>query len=483
MHREFRFFRSWDPRWSWVGAGVLLFILHLALAKLSAQFDYERDLLVKPILTFVGIEMLAAVVYLLVVASLGAVSLSKSMLIWVLAVGVVLRAVLFASTPVLEDDFYRYLWDGAVTAEGASPYAFSPGEVLTADEASPVPVKLRQLSANSGEIIWRINHPGLRTIYPPVAQATFALAYWIKPWSLMAWRLLLLGFDVATLGLLVLLLQRLRLPLLGLVIYWWNPLLVKEVFNSGHMDVVALPLVLGALLLATSGRQVLSAGALGLAVGAKIWPALLLPVLLRSLINQPRRLAVALTLFALLSGAMFFPVWRGGLDAGSGLTAYGQRWEMNDALYMLLHWLVQSLVKIAGSGVDQSQFIARLLTGLLLAGVVIWVIRPGIDEGVELVRKCLVIIAALFLLSPTQFPWYFVWFLPFLVLCRRWSLLLLTLLLPLYYLRYYFLARNQVEFFDQGIVWLEHVPVWLMLAREWYLKRRGQLQACMEVAV
>jgi hypothetical protein len=44
----------------------------------------------------------------------------------------------------------------------------------------------------------------------------------------------------------------------------------------------------------------------------------------------------------------------------------------------------------------------------------------------------------------------------------------LTLLLPLYYLRYYFRARGMAHIHDQGIVWLEFVPVWLLLIWEWY---------------
>jgi hypothetical protein len=36
---------------------------------------------------------------------------------------------------------------------------------------------------------------------------------------------------------------------LAVLVYWWNPLLVKETFNSGHLDVIAFPFVLEALLL------------------------------------------------------------------------------------------------------------------------------------------------------------------------------------------------------------------------------------------
>ncbi len=468
---------------NWRLAGILLIVLHLALIYISPQFAYEQDNFSKPVLTFVGIEIAVGAIYLLILADIHRARPNRSLLIWVIVVGVILRVAMFASTPVLEDDFYRYLWDGAVTVQGASPYSFSPDEVLAADEESSVPAALRQLADESDEIIWRINHPELRTIYPPVAQAAFALAYRLKPWSLTAWRFTLLGFDIATLGLLALLLRKLNLPMLSLAVYWWNPLLIKEAFNSAHVDLVVLPFVLAAVLLAISEREVLAAGALGLAVGAKVWPALLFPVVVRSLFVQPKRLIAAVALFTLLSGAMFLPVFHGGLDDDSGFTAYSRSWEMNDALFMLI--LSASRATVSGFGYEphHGKLLARLLIGLMLGALIVWTMRKKPDTGSEFCENCLIIVAALFLLSPAQFPWYSLWLIPFLLLRPRRSLLSLTLLLPLYYLRFYFSARDDVRVFDYGIVWLEYFPVWLLLAREWYAAGRGRLKSITEATV
>jgi hypothetical protein len=81
-------------------------------------------------------------------------------------------------------------------------------------------------------------------------------------------------------------------------------------------------------------------------------------------------------------------------------------------------------------------------------------------------RRCLMAIAALFLLSPTQFPWYYTWMLPLLAVSPRLSLLLLTFLLPLYYLRFYFVSLDNVGLFDNWLVWIEYVPVWILLVGE-----------------
>ena len=116
--------------------------------------------------------------------------------------------------------------------------------------------------------------------------------------------------------------------------------------------------------------------------------------------------------------------------------------------------------------------LARWLFMALLAALLLWLARKPITDGLDLCQRCLWALAALFLLSPAQFPWYYVGLIPFLAIRPRTSLLLLTVLLPLYYWRYLFLARGQVAVFDYGIVWLEFVPVWMLLAWEWWSSRR-----------
>ena len=61
---------------------------------------------------------------------------------------------------------------------------------------------------------------------------------------------------------------------------------------------------------------------------------------------------------------------------------------------------------------------------------------------------------------------------PLLAIRPRLSLLLLTALLPLYYLRFYFVAHERKDLFDYGIVWLEYAPVWCLLIWEWAASRK-----------
>jgi hypothetical protein len=281
----------------------------------------------------------------------------------------------------------------------------------------------------------------------------------MRPWSLNAWRGVLAVFDLWTLVLLFRILTQLRLPPAGLAIYWWNPLLIKEVYNSAHLDVLLLPLLLSAVMLAYRGRYRWAALVLGLAFGVKLWPVWLLPALIRPTLRRPFRAFQALLVFCATAAAMLLPYWLTGLDPDSGLVAYVRYWEMNDALYMLIVRLADWGLQTFDAGAVSAQASARGVVVALLAGWTWWVNRRPPDLPEEMIHRCLLVTAALFLLSPTQFPWYFVWLLPFLTLAPNGALLFYTVLLPIYYLRYYFEMLGRVEWFDNGVVWLEHLPV------------------------
>ncbi|MBW1945155.1 MAG: hypothetical protein JRJ51_20310, partial [Deltaproteobacteria bacterium] len=118
-----------------------------------------------------------------------------------------------------------------------------------------------------------------------------------------------------------------------------------------------------------------------------------------------------------------------------------------------------------------AQEVTRVVISAILALCILWCIRRPEKNSVETGRRFLFVVSALFLLSPTQFPWYFLWMLPFLSILPCPSLLLLTPLLSLYYIRYYFQAKGMVHVHDNGIVWLEFVPVWCLLIWEWIKQR------------
>jgi alpha-1,6-mannosyltransferase len=448
--------------------GLALAGLFVILSFLSDYFSPETGLEERPVLALVLIMTLSGAIYLFaIVKALNSIN-ARNMLVFVLFIGAVLRLTMFFSTPILEDDYNRYLWDGAVTANGMNPYKYSPEEVIQNKDA---PGELLGLADESGDIIRRINHPHIRSIYPPVTQALFALSYMIKPWSLLPWRAILLIFDIAALALILYSLRLTCLPLIYSIIYWWNPLLVKEIYNSAHLDVLVLPFALGGVILAINTRYMGSMLSLAGGIGVKLWPALLAPLVLRPIISNPGRLLRAAVLFVIAVCVLFIPLYLSLPDASSGLIAYGTSWENNDSIFRILIFFSDFFLKTLGYETYQKYSLARVFA---VALTILWIFtmtyrRPA---GGDFFKRSLFIIAFVFLVSPTEFPWYYTWLLPFLAVEPRFSLLTLTALLPLYYLRYYFEPRGDLGVFTNVIIWLEFVPVWVLLFIEWKSGRR-----------
>ncbi|HFE63511.1 MAG TPA: DUF2029 domain-containing protein [Caldithrix sp.] len=215
-------------------------------------------------------------------------------MIVVILLGAVSRLVLFPSHPFLEDDFYSYLWDGAVTAYFIDPYRYSLrgvrfGEIDDPDDGR----QLAAWAAQAGRVFRRINFPEIRTIYLPVAQFMFAIAYVAKPWSLLSWRILLLLIDGLTLFLILRLLKELGRSSLWSVVYWWNPIVLKEFFDAGHKDLLVFPFLLGMFLFLFEKRYLSAAILSGLATGVKFWPVVLFPLLMRPLLAHQRKLTIS----------------------------------------------------------------------------------------------------------------------------------------------------------------------------------------------
>lgn len=459
---------------------------------------------------------------------------SPRLFAWIVGAGVVMRLILVTSEPVLESDAYRYLWEGGMAANGCSPYKYAPKDALAARDAlrnnpsldknqdyititssgdipgqgekqRKVPRRLAELAEESGAVIEKVNHPDLSTVYPPVSQAAFAAAHFMAPWSLAAWRVENMLLDVVVLVLLVLILRQLKMPSIWVVVYWWNPVVMKEIFNSGHNDLVALPFLLGAVYLTLRRRHGTAMVPLALAVGAKLWPLILLPLFLRPMWKDWKRLAAAGVVFAVLVGAILLPVMLTDVESDrSGFAQYGKKWEMNDGLYMITHAVADVLVNKLGLGrlifsEETSHFLrahaaARFITAGLLGVLVLLLARQPFGTGRDFTFRCMLVVGALFMLSPTQFPWYYLWVLPFLVFHRHSWLLVLTALLPIYNLRFLFdgiqpfvflgyIIDKPVDIYHYLVVWVQYLPVLLLLLLEWRRYRRRSQVTSLESSV
>lgn len=446
----------------WLAGGGALILAAALLAWQSLRFEYSIELIEKPALWLAAGLFAAGLVYAVCLPRLISRSLDRpgpSLAITVgilFGAGLLARLVLFTSEPILEDDFYRYLWDGAATSSGQNPFATAPAAVADAATLPP----------DAAKILDRVGYADLRTIYPPVAQLAFATAHRIDPWSLTAWRSVVLVLDVTTLGILLLLLKEAGRSPLWAALYWWNPLLIFSLFNGAHMDVIVLPPLLLALLLASRGRSVLASASLAVAIGAKIWPILLLPLILRPALTAPARLFAAAAVLLGLLALQAWPILAAGMDETSGFVAYAQSWQRNSALFPLVETIMSAIV-----GSELAGPVSRVGLALICAAVAVAVAwRPYTTTNGLMIRAALVV-TTLLLTAPAQYPWYLVWLVPFLAFLPLSGLLLLTAMLPLYYTAFHLAPRQQIDIYNGFVVWLVWLPVWALLARDLWRRR------------
>lgn len=445
---------------AWVASGSLLIGLLWVLTNIAP----EGTGWLSGKAVFTGLYMLAGIVLVLTVQLLWHTRPTGWVTAWIIGAGLVMRFVCFVEPSGHESDFYRYLWDGAVTGHGYNPYTIRPEDALLdrAGDRLGDP-GLAALAERARPVLANVNHKRLLTIYPPVAQAVFALAYWLAPFSPTGLRAVFLGFDTAALAMLLLVLRRLDRPLHQAAIYWWNPILVTEFYFEIHMDAVVITLVLLAVV-ALMWRWRRSAFVLlGLAAGAKLWPVALAPLLLRQQARSARQWLTGMLLLGVTATVVLWPLletWPRGQR--SGLTSYTLQWSNNAGLYSALEagtlWLVKSHILSLEIAQPAPRYICA---GLWLAWLVMLTRRPVRDDT-DLLQRCCWAVGGLFLVSPTQFPWYYTWLLPWLAVTPSLPLLMYTALLPLYNLHYD----------HPWMLWFEHLPVWLLLA--WALWRHNK---------
>jgi len=388
-----------------------------------------------------------------------------------LLLGVALRLLFFGSTPVYENDYKRYLWDGSVVASGENPYRYSPLEVFEAGEpgASSVP-DLARLAIRSNEanyITGEINSATLTTIYPPAAQAVFTAAYWIAPYEKWGLKLVFLIVEILGFAAIIAGLRIRNLPLIWSSAYWLNPIIIFTTYNGIHMDVLLVAPLMAALL--WSGRHPIRVAVmLSLAAAVKIWPLLLAPVLFRQWRSRPVfyvGIAVfigALTLLSLLPMLL-------SLQPSSGLTAYSANWTNSSFLF-------PGIRDGFGLFMDNPDRTARYCIALILTAFSLWLgfLKPA--DNSALPAHLMLLSAAFVFLSPTGYPWYFIWFFMFLPLAlNHWSargLALLTLGAAAYFARFKIGEAGHYDIYTNILLPLEFSIPMLVLAWDGLKARR-----------
>ena len=471
------------------GLGFFLLAVYVGVVVVSdgfvyAQWDITRQTLIYIALAITAGLLCSCLLWLVPRLPKSGHVVGKALGV-IFLIGLLARLMMFASNPVLEDDWHRYLWDGASVANGIDPYAYAPAEATPITRLGERPgwsddpqlADLQALTEEDIVVYARVNYPYFKTIYPPIAQAGFGLAHILAPFSLNGWRAVLLMVDLGSFVLMCFALKAFGRSVLWSGLYWWNPVIVLEMFNAGHMDGLIVPFLVGVLLLARLGRLRLALLALAGAAAVKLWPALLAPALVRRAMFKPVALIGYASLFCIAAGVLLWPQLShvfgyvpgegfGVLDSDQGLVAYAEGWRRNAFLFTmlsdgLLGWL------------DDDGAAARRIVMLVVAGGALLLAWRRPQDTEALPATFLATIALLIFLSPTGYPWYQIWLAGLIPFAPRLGYLALMTTAPLYYTR--FLLGDSDPIYQYLIVPVAFgVPLILLLLP--FLQGKGRLR-------
>lgn len=323
---------------------------------------------------------------------------ARRTLLAILAVAALMRVIALFAPEALSTDAFRYVWDGRVAAAGINPYRYVP--------ADPQLAPLRDAA-----IYPHINRATYaHTIYPPTAQLAFLGIERLSD-SVLGLKLGMLAFDGVSIACLIALLQERGLPATRVLLYAWHPLPIWEFAGTGHVDALAIALVLLTFLCAARRAPILTGVALAAATLVKYYPCLAAPAVYR---RWDWKMPSAFVLTAVLLYAPY-------LGAGSGVLGFMPGYVSEEGLRsgtgFFLWALLQTRFSLPTDGLRYYLPVAALVM-TALAVWVLWHRRDAADRS-GIPGTFLLASAFTLLVSPHD-PWYFAWLVPF--LCFEFSL-------------------------------------------------------------
>jgi hypothetical protein len=336
--------------------------------------------------------------------------------LWIaVGIAVACRLPLMVGPVNYDSDMIRYVYDGRVQRFGYNPYAVVPSDPALAHTHTVDTVRMPSRNA--------------RTPYPPAAQLFFRLM--VTLWESARVMKSVLGLlDIATI---FILLRSLRVTgrsewlFLG---YAWNPLVILEVAHSGHIDGLGVFWIALCAYWMARRRTALAAIAYTLAVATKLLPIVLAPLFIGRM--KLRDIAIG-------AGALFLlylPFMTAGIVPIGAVPNVVEHIRFNSPIFRPLAWAVTPTAAAAFA----------LLAGF---GAAIWARwKLDMDDPAGWAWPMAITLVC----APVIYPWYLLFFTPFLLTTSTLALSVWTwTVLPVY------LVWEWAQF---GARW--RVPAWLM---------------------
>lgn len=249
---------------------------------------------------------------------------------WIFA-AVLFRLCFLFSTPILSDDFYRFIWDGRLLAAGVHPFAELPRYYIENNSAIPGIDK---------NLFDKLNSPDYFTIYPPINQFVFWVAVKLSLGSILSSviviRLFIITSEIGTIWLIKKILTHYQLPARNVLLYALNPLVIIELTGNLHFEALLIFFLLISYWLLIRGKLISSAINFSLAICTKLVPLIFLPLMFSRL--GWKKSFVYYLIVGVSTVLLFLPLLSAEIISGfnESIGYYFKKFEFNASIYYLV---------------------------------------------------------------------------------------------------------------------------------------------------
>jgi len=275
--------------------------------------------------------------------------------------GILFRLCLIFSIPALSDDFYRFVWDGRIQHLGINPFDFTPAQFIK-QHADPLLHK----------IFPYLNSPDYYSVYPQICQSIFKIASGIGGDSLYRTVFILKSAiflsELGTIFLLKKLLSaRIKANSLQLI-YILNPLVIIELSGNIHFEAFMIFFMLLAVWLFNNQRYISSAGALSLAIQAKLLPLIFIPLLFRQIgLKKTIKYAIVCLIITSVLSLLLLNSTERFAHFAESLRLYYGKFEFNGSFYLLFRSIGQGILAYNPIAVLSKIMFLFALSGMIWA--------------------------------------------------------------------------------------------------------------------
>ena len=321
----------------------------------------------------------------------------------ILGIGILFRLIFLFSTPLLSQDFFRFLWDGMLLSNGLNPYEATPDLLNQTAPLFSTPFS-QELYKGMGAL--SAEH---YSNYPPINQLGFYLASLIGGNSILAniisIRVLLILSDLGIFWFGIKLLDYLNRSKKRIGLYFLNPLIIVELTGNLHWEgFMVFFFIFGLYLIFVKNQWKWATISMAISVASKLIPLLILPLFWRFL--KPKKSMLFGLLILLFLFLFFVPFFLGADNLSQYLNTLGlwfNRFEFNGSIYYV--------IRAIGYEVKGYNIIRKLGTVspyIILGIVAVFTFIRNNKTPHVLLTGMLFCLSCYFFIATTVHPWYIV---------------------------------------------------------------------------